>query len=194
MSIAVLFAFILSSGQAVPAAPAPLPPADYAPPPVRPFEPPANFAVRAAEGAEATARPWRRALEAPVSLDAYGGDYEATPTDAQAAYAKGVAQAELTMDARMGPLDGRWRLIAADGRALAELVLFDSGQGVVEGGWRALEGPGRGAAAAPLRMSGQPLELVLDGWCVLRLAPGAGGAGAVMIHGGAEHPVRLERF
>lgn len=192
--MAFLSALALTAAQdpAAVRAPAPLPPAEYAPPPVRPFEPPANFSVRTAEGAE-TARPWRRPLTETATVDAYRGDYEAQPTDAQAAYVRGVAQAELSMDARMGPLDGRWRLFDAEGRPLADLVLSDAGQGVIEGAWRAAQGPGRGVAAAPLRMEGRPLELTLEDWCILRLTLNSGEIHAELLHDGVAAPVRLAR-
>lgn len=198
---AILIALGLAGGQEAapqeatrPRAPAPPLAVDYAAPPVRPFEPSANFAVRIAEGAEA-ARPYRRPLEGPAAIDAYRGDYEAAPSDAEAAYAQGVAQAEIGMSARMGPLDGRWRVLDADDRPLMTLVLTDPGAGAaIEGGWRAGEGPGRGIAAAAMRLSGTPVEIVLDGWCVLRLTVTAAGISGVLVHDDAETPVRLQRF
>jgi hypothetical protein len=106
----------------------------YAAPAIRPFEPGPEL-EREAEG-DAGPVPSRAPLTAPVTVDAYDGAYEVTPTDLDAAYDQGVASAEIRADQTAGPLDGAWRIVDADGRMLHDLVLIDSGSGTVEGGWR----------------------------------------------------------
>ena len=143
----------------------------YTPPVVRPFEPPAGFATQPAEG-DAAGRAARRGLEAPVELDAYVGSYETEPTDAELAYAQGVASAELTADARMGPLDGQWRAVGPDGREVLTLVLSDAPGQPIEGAWRAGDDSGfvgasaRSGDAVELSLGDEtiPLERAADGW------------------------------
>ena len=117
------------------AAPSPSRLEPYAAPAIRPFEPGSDFGREIAEG-DAASAPRRRPLTAPVTVDAYDGSYEATPTDIEVAYEQGVASAELRADQGAGPLDGVWRVSDADGRALYEVLLLDPGVGPVEGGWR----------------------------------------------------------
>ncbi|UQV19681.1 hypothetical protein MU852_08130 [Brevundimonas albigilva] len=112
-------------------------PETYQPPVVRPFEPPSDFGREQAQGDSGDAA-HRRALTQPVVVGAYVGSYETSPSDAETAYDQGVAQAEITMDSRAGPLDGRWRVLDAEGRPLMSLALTDLGGG------RRIEGPGGG--------------------------------------------------
>src|SRR5690606_20277688 len=83
----------------------------YSGPPVRPYEP--SWDTPEAEGDAYL--PARRALEAPVELQAYDGAYETAPTDAEVVYQQGVASAALRANALMGPLDGLWRVVGPDG-------------------------------------------------------------------------------
>ncbi|HZW15725.1 MAG TPA: hypothetical protein VFF66_05665 [Brevundimonas sp.] len=117
------------------AAPHPSTQALYTAPAIRPFEPGPDFGLEIAEG-DVESAPHRAPLTAPVTVDAYDGAYEVTPTDAQAAYEQGVDSAEIRADQTAGPMDGGWRLVDADGRTLYDLVLMDSGSGAAEGGWR----------------------------------------------------------
>lgn len=117
------------------AAPGPSSPELYQAPVIRPFEPGSDFGREIAEG-DAANPPRRRALTTPVTVDAYRGAYEATPTDIEIAYEQGVASAELRADQTAGPLDGLWRIDDAEGRPLYEILLIDPGVGLIEGGWR----------------------------------------------------------
>jgi hypothetical protein len=105
----------------------------YEPPAIRPFEPPSDFGETAQGDGAGEAD--RRALEAPVTVDAYRRSYEASPADAEIAYDQGVASAEIRADQAAGPLVGYWRVVDADGSDLFDLVLNEAG-GLVEGGWR----------------------------------------------------------
>lgn len=160
----------------------------YSPPPIRPFEPSSTFGREAAQGAEG-AEVWRRPIVAPVVVDAYVGHYEATPTDIELAYDQGVASAEIRMDQRMGPLDGRWRVTGDDGRVVYDLILADAADDTdpVEGGWRSASGE-TGVAAAV-----DAATIVLDGAGTLRLTSGPTGFTAILSQGGRERPARLVR-
>ena len=108
----------------------------YQAPVVRPFEPPSNFGRVVEEGDGGGDRPLR-VIPAPVSVEAYSRSYEHAPSRADNAYDAGVENAERNMDGRMGPLDGRWRLKDADGRALMTLSLMDQGEAKpLEGAYR----------------------------------------------------------
>jgi hypothetical protein len=110
----------------------------YSGPPVRPYEP--SWDTPEAEGDAYMVT--RRALEAPVALQAYNGTYEATPTDAEVVYQQGVASAALRANSLMGPLDGRWRVTGPDGASVLELLMMDRGDGaLVEGAWREPSAP-----------------------------------------------------
>ncbi|MBU2116737.1 MAG: hypothetical protein KJ954_03970 [Alphaproteobacteria bacterium] len=174
--------------------PPPVSPDVDAPPPVRPFEPPSDFGREIPQG-DGAARPHRGPIPAPVPVEAYTGQYEAEPTAAEAGYAQGVAGAELTMDARAGPLDGRWSVVDASGRPLLRLVLSDPGPDLaVEGAWRAESGPGRGVAASDGEGGRRDVDLVLHGAGVLRLTPvPAGWEGVLIDPEGRARPVRLTR-
>lgn len=113
----------------------------YQAPAVRPFEPPSRFGRGAGEG-DGDAGMLRAPLVAPVAVEAYDGSYEYARSGLETAYDAGVSNAERTMDARMGPLDGTWRVRDEQGRLLLTLVLMD------EGSSRPLEGAFRSADAA----------------------------------------------
>lgn len=107
----------------------------YEAPAIRPFEPGSDFGREVAEG-DGEAGATRRALTAPVTVDAYARSYEASPTDAEIAYEQGVASAEIRTDQTAGPLDGVWVVRDGAGQALYEVLLMDSGPAAaVEGGW-----------------------------------------------------------
>ncbi len=180
------------AGAAPPAPPVPAH-ALYAPPPVRPFEPPSNVERTPAEG-DGEARPWRGPLPTGVSVEAYGGQYEAQPADAEVAYLQGITAAELSMDARMGPLDGTWSLVDAGGRSVIRLVLSDPGQDLpIEGAWRPDGRPGGGPAASG-RREGATLDLQLDGGGQLALSrQGDSWSGTYRDAQGRSQPVRLTR-
>ncbi len=154
------------------AAPSPSSLEPYAAPVIRPFEPGSDFGREIAEG-DAASPPRRRPLTAPVTVDAYDGAYEATPTDIEVAYDQGVASAERRADQTAGPLDGLWRISDADGRALYDVLLMDPGVGPVEGGWRdGRDGGGAVSDGRTLTLEGLPeggvgvigLERAGEGW------------------------------
>ncbi|WP_395649491.1 hypothetical protein [Brevundimonas sp.] len=117
----------------------------YAPPVVRPYEPPSSFGRQIAEGdADASVR--RRPITAPVAVEAYRNNYEGRRTPAELSYQQGVEAARLRQNARMGSLDGLWRVVDAEGRPVLELVLSDDGAGPVEGALR----PARSDRTAPV--------------------------------------------
>lgn len=100
----------------------------YAPPIVRPYEPPSNFGRQIAEGdADASVR--TRPIAAPEMVEAYSGAYEPSRTRGEISYEQGVEVARVAANGRMGPLDGSWRVQDADGRPVMDLVLSDPGAG-----------------------------------------------------------------
>lgn len=113
----------------------------YAPPVVRPFEPPSNFG-RVVEEGDGRGDPRRRPLIAPVAVESYSRSYEYAPSTADAAYDQGVDNAERAMDSRMGPLDGVWKVRDAGGRLVMRIALMDRGEA------RPLEGAFQKADAA----------------------------------------------
>lgn len=146
----------------------------YQAPVVRPFEPPSNFGRVTEEGDGGGDRPLR-VIPAPVSVENYTRSYEHAPSRSDNAYDAGVDNAELTMDSRMGPLDGRWLLKDGDGRTLMTLSLMDQGEArPLEGAYRtadsaAVVGPlsaERSSGALTLEMAGAHLALspAGDGW------------------------------
>lgn len=147
--IAAAFAALLTQQ----AAPHPSTQVLYEPPAIRPFEPPSDFGREVAEGDDA-GEAHRRALDAPVTVEAYVRSYELSPADAEVAYDQGVASAEIRADQAAGALDGSWRAAGRDGSVLFELVLSDAG-GLVEGGWRNADGSGAAVVeAGTLRLEG----------------------------------------
>lgn len=180
--------FIALAALATQSVPPPPPSPAYQAPPVRPFEPAGPVIAQGGEGAT----PTPRTLDAPVTVDAYRGHYENGPSETDLAYEQGVTQAEISMDSRMGPLDGAWTVTGGDGAVLFTLVLADDGSGApVEGAWR--DGHGKlGVAASTVREDGRTV-IVLDGRCELRLTRAAGGFTGVIVIDGHEQPVWLVR-
>jgi hypothetical protein len=158
----------------------------YSAPVIRPFEPGPDFGEEIAEG-DAASPPRRRLLTAPVTVDAYDGSYEATPTDIEIAYEQGVASAERRVDQTAGPLEGLWLIRDAGGRTLYEVLLMDPGVGPVEGGWRN-GGTGGGAVS-----DGRTLTLEDDGGGVVVLErAGEGWRGRLTVDG-RSRPVTITR-
>ena len=134
----------------------------YAPPAVRPFEPPYSFGTEIAQGDRFDGVA-RRPLTETVIVEAYGGDYETSPSDVEVAYQQGVANAELRGDERMGPLDGRWRLVAEDGAPLLDVLLSDSGSGEeIQGAWKAVDDTDDVGVLSSLSRSTDALTLSLE--------------------------------
>lgn len=151
----------------------------YQRPAVRPFEPPSDFGRETAQGDDTTGV-WRLPLIAPVTIDAYRHSYEVSPTDAVIAYEQAVTQAEIDYDARMGPLDGRWRVLGPDGAAVMSLVLFDEGADrPVEGAWARDARPGAASELGPIedvrRDVVGPVDVALGAAGNLTLSPAADG-------------------
>jgi len=170
-------------------------PETYHAPVVRPFEPPSDFGREVAEG-DADDALHRRRLTAPVVVSAYSRSYETSPSDVEVAYDQGVTQAEINMDRRMGPLDGRWHVVDADGETLLSLVLTDQGEGRrVEGAFRRLDAR---AAARPSGVAGPAVAkadtvVVPLGEGELRLNPSGDGWTGVLVRGRQSRPVVLSR-
>lgn len=170
-------------------------PETYQAPAVRPFEPPSGFGREEAQG-DATTDRHRHPLTAPVDVNAYVGNYEVSPTDAEIAYDQGVAQAQIDADARSGPLDGRWRVTSSDGKPLLFLALTDLGGGrMIEGAWRRLDlpaGTDQGGPAGPAFKSGDIAVIPLSGG-ELHLRPAARGWTGDLIQNGRARPVTVSR-
>ena len=168
----------------------------YQAPTVRPFEPPSDFGREAEAEGDAGGDRRRSPLIRPVAVDAYVGDYEVTPSDGEAAYDQGVAQAEIDADRRAGPLDGRWRVAAPDGRPLLSLALTDRGEGRrVEGAWRRLDeraAPVPGGPAGPAAVVGATTVLPLAGG-ELHLRAAAQGWSGELVQNGRARPVAVSR-
>jgi len=170
-------------------------PETYRTPAIRPFEPPSDFGREQAQG-DGDAVLHRRPLTAPVTVEAYAGEYEPSPTDGEAAYDQGVSQAEIDTDRRMGPLDGRWHVSGADGRPLFSLALTDRGEGRrVEGAWRWLDAPQavtRAGMAGPAAASGDGVVIPAAGG-ELHLHPAGAGWTGAFVQNGRSHAVTLSR-
>ena len=193
-SLAAMMLFALISLAAAPVQSAPVPYAAqlYAPPVVRPFEPPSNFGRVTAEG-DGGGDGRIRVIPAPVSVEAYSRSYERAPSRADNAYDAGVENAERTMDGRMGPLDGRWRLTDEAGRALMTLSLMDQGASKpLEGAWRTADAT---AEVGPLVATERGADvLVLDmGDARLALSPTGEGWSGTLSRDGRERTVTLVR-
>jgi hypothetical protein len=171
-------------------------PETYQAPVVRPFEPPSDFGREQAQG-DADMDLHRAPLTRPVDVGAYVGSYEVSPTDAEVAYDQGVAQAEIDTDRLMGPLDGRWRVSAADGAPLMSLALTDRGQGRrVEGAWRRLDAPPEtplSGPAGPVATVGGKLVVPVSGG-ELRLQPAGPGWTGEWVQDGRARPVTVSRI
>lgn len=152
-----------------------------------PFQPPSNFGRERAQG-DAEIGVYRRPLAKAVTVDDYRRSYEASPSDLEAAYDQGVAQAEINADRRMGSLDGRWRVVDAEGRTLMSLLLSDRGDDrPVEGAWR------KGARLGPVagvERSGVQASVPVEGG-VLRLERGLEGWRGQWVGDGGARPVEL---
>jgi hypothetical protein len=155
----------------------------YAPPVVRPFEPPSGFGRVTAEG-DGGGDSARRPIVQPVAVEAYLGSYEYAPSTAEASYNQGVAQAERNMDGRMGPLDGRWRVKDASGSVVLSLVLTDPGEAAsLEGAWRKDGGrPGIGIIERASRSDNELALVWSEGGLTLRKS-GDGWAGELTENG-----------
>lgn len=161
----------------------------YTAPAIRPFEPGSDFGREIAEGDGANA-PHRRPLTEPVTVDAYAGSYEVSPTDLETAYEQGVSSAEIRADQMAGPLDGAWRIVDPAGRTLYEVVLMDPGFGPVEGAWREIGNPGAGGSGAAVS---DGRTLTLEGGGVVTLERAGGGWSGQLTGGGQTRPVTLSR-
>lgn len=141
-----------------------------------PFTPPDDFGQTQGaplavppQGDAAESAELRRRLDAAVSVNDYRRSYEQPPSPLAEAYDRGVANAEISADSRMGALDGRWRLLAADGTELMRILLRDPGDRPVEGAWRK---DGRVGPIPAVTKSGVEAVLTLpDGVLELRRTP-----------------------
>ncbi len=164
----------------------------YTAPVVRPFEPPSNFGRVTSEG-DGDAGAMRRPLVAPVIVESYRGSYEYAPSGSDTAYDAGVANAERVMDARMGPLDGRWRLRDAEGRTVMTLSLMDQGEArPLEGAFRTADAQAEVGPLGAVERSAGALVLDLDGGRLALTTSGEGWIG-VLTRGGSERAVTLVR-
>jgi hypothetical protein len=181
---------------AEPPVPRALGPAEiYAPPVVRPYEPPSSFGRQIAEGdADASVR--TRPLTAPVAVEAYRETYEPNRSPRELSYEQGVEAARISQNARMGPLDGVWTVIDGQGQPILDLVLSDRGGArPVEGGLR-LARTDRTALIDSVTVEGDTriLAAVLDGHPVsLRLRPQAEGWSGELTGTGPQQTVSLIR-
>lgn len=164
----------------------------YQAPVVRPFEPPSNFG-RVTEEGDGGGDTRLRVLTAPVSVEAYRRSYEHAPSRADNAYDAGVENAERAMDARMGPLDGRWRLKDEAGRELMTLSLMDQGETKpLEGAYRTADAQAEVGPVTAADRSEATLVLDLDGGR-LSLSPSGEGWTGTLAQGGRERTVTLTR-
>jgi hypothetical protein len=164
----------------------------YQAPVVRPFEPPSNFG-RVTEEGDGGGDRTLRVITAPVSVEAYRRSYEHAPTRADNAYDAGVETAERSMDARMGPLDGRWVVQDGEGRTLMTLSLMDQGEArPLEGAYRMADSQAAVGPLAATERSAEALVLDLDGGRLTLRASGAGWTGT-LVQGGRERTVALVR-
>lgn len=164
----------------------------YQAPVVRPFEPPSNFG-RVTEEGDGGGDTRLRVITAPVSVEAYRRSYEHAPSRADNAYDAGVENAERAMDARMGPLDGRWRLKDEAGRELMTLSLMDQGETKpLEGAYRTADAQAEVGPLTAAERSEATLVLDLDGGR-LSLSPSGEGWTGTLAQGGRERTVTLVR-
>jgi hypothetical protein len=151
----------------------------YSAPIVRPYEPPSDFGRQVEEGD--VSRPIRsRPIAAPVAVEAYAGNYEQNRSTGEVSYVQAVNRARASADARMGPLDGVWSAVGADGRPVLDLVLSDRGPSKPVEGALSLNDPTRstapvesvshdgGEAVIEASVGGRPVRLRLQpagqGW------------------------------
>ena len=158
----------------------------YAPPAVRPYEPPSNFGRQIAEGdADASVR--TRPIAAPVAVEAYSNTYEPAPSRGEISYEQGVETARIRQNARMGSLDGVWRVLDQSGRPILDLVLSDRGAGLpVEGALRLTRTERTAPVEVAAEADGRRLVTAAlgDARVALRLSPdGAAWAGELAVDG-----------
>ena len=164
----------------------------YQAPAVRPFEPPSNFG-RVTEEGDGGGNTRLRVITAPVSVEAYRRSYEHAPSRADNAYDAGVETAERTMDARMGPLDGRWRLKDEEGRTVMTLSLMDQGESKpLEGAYRTADAQAEVGPLTAAERSAGALVLEMGGGRLSLQSSGEGWSG-VLARGDGEWPVTLVR-
>jgi hypothetical protein len=150
----------------------------YAAPVIRPYEPPSDFGRQVEEGD--VGRPVRsRPITAPVAVEAYAGNYEQNRSTREASYEQAVSRARASADARMGPLDGVWSAVGADGRPVLDLVLSDRGPSRPVEGALSLNDQTRSTSpvASVSREGGEAvIEAAVEGRAVrLRLQPAGEG-------------------
>lgn len=164
----------------------------YQAPVVRPFEPPSNFG-RVTEEGDGGGDRTLRVLTAPVSVEAYRRSYEHAPSRADNAYDAGVETAERSMDARMGPLDGRWVVRDGEGRAVMTVSLMDAGEArPLDGAYRTADAQAEVGPLTAIERSANALVLDLDGDRLSLQAAGAGWSG-VLVRDGREQAITLVR-
>ena len=78
---------------------------------------------------------------APVTIDQLGRTPSGPLTPQEEAFDKQLRQSYAVVDQQQGPLEGAWRLLAADGKPLFGFQLADLPRGGVEGAWRDLRRP-----------------------------------------------------
>lgn len=155
----------------------------YRAPAVRPFEPPSNFG-RVTEEGDGGGDTRLRVITAPVSVEAYRRSYEHAPSRADNAYDAGVENAERAMDARMGPLDGRWRLMDGEGRTLMVLSLMDPGEDrLPEGAYRTADARAEVGPLTATERSAGALALDLDDGRLALSPAGEGWTGTLSLDG-----------
>ncbi|MFC0633823.1 hypothetical protein [Brevundimonas balnearis] len=169
----------------------------YQPPRIRPFEPPSDFAINAErQPVEGDGRVFvRRPIDRSFSVEEYAGQYEATPSEAELAYAQGVAAAELQVDGAMGPLDGLWRVVGAEGEVILTLALADAGGSTpVQGAWLDEDAPpaADGGPLGSIVRTGTTARIEAGAW-VLTLDWAEGGWRGRLSGPGGERSVSLRR-
>lgn len=150
---------------------------------VRPFEMPAVVPID-----EPPADPVRAPTEA-VSLQTYRGQYEPPEDVVQRRFERGVLESSERATSLAGPLEGAWRVTAAEGPLLYDLMLSDGRPlgGPVEGAWRDPSRPGALAASGVL----DAVESATGATLTLRLA-GAGARGPLDLIVRRASPSRYE--
>lgn len=165
-------------------------------PEVRPYEPPP---VLAGPPTLAPVEP----PSAPVTVESYRRQYEGAPAPQEEAYDAGVRNSVLAAQARMGPLDGAWRLAEADGTPLFSFLFNDPADGETEGAFRDLRAASPAAGSGFLtsaRREGRSVvmrffEPGATEMSVLELDPSTGGrwVGRLVSPGGGARRVVLAR-
>jgi|GEM_PF-2164590 hypothetical protein len=75
---------------------------------------------------------------APVTIDQVAKTPGGPLTPEEEAFDRQLRQSYSVVDQMQGPLEGAWRLLAADGKSLFSFQLADLPKGGVEGAWRDL--------------------------------------------------------